>query len=530
MPRFDDRLPPRRTDGDDFQRFVWEAFRSGHFESFAAGRYVRPYYAFGNDGSIDHVAIGHHDQIVIACKFFGKERGDQPASDWRAVAKKLEPKLLSNAGRDVEGVERHYRPWLDTKRPIKGYWFCTSAVFQPGAQTELRQNISAFFVSLAQAHPSLAHLADLDVEVFGWNDFEGALNAIPPLNFRWFRQLPIGLRPIRSLTEGKTFRRFLDEGTLEFFSREAFNREIGFDNQARLADEQTSLSTLLESNDQTGLVLSGPGGVGKTRLAVQLGLAAEQNGWLALQVERTTLPEAIEELARAYPTSAKVLLIIDYAEAAGSLFGLAHAMERVNRDGKHCFRFVATCRASALSAIKEALEDSAYQIIEFSGRRDDRYNNWVVNKILLSAQVSRLDEIVSVCDGVPAIAAFAVFLFRQYPERFDAQFSQIHQGDDFAVWVDKRLNLALSVHGLGDSSTRRPLAALAARLPLSLDEHNALRGLNDETTRIYDLLQSDRWIESDAEDVAAAHDIFADAITARYVFETPATILAAISP
>src|SRR5262249_44918000 len=159
-----------------------------------------------------------------------------------------------------------------------------------------------------------------------------------------------------------------------------------------------------------------------------------------------------------------------------------------------------------------------------SGRPDDRYNNWVVNKILLSAQVPRLDEIAGVCGGIPAIAAFAVFLFRQYPKDFDAQFGQIHQGDDFAASAGKRLRLALSAQGLDEYSTRRLLAALAARLPLQADEYQSLRGPNDGATRLLDLLQADRWIESDGDGIAAAHDIFADVIVARYVFEAPATI------
>ena len=116
MLRFDDRLPPKGRDGDDFQTFVWEALRSGHFEPLIAGRYVRPYLALGNDGAIDHLAIGDRDPIVIECKFHGKERKDQPASDWRDVANKLGPNLLANAGRAAGQLERHYKPWFDSER------------------------------------------------------------------------------------------------------------------------------------------------------------------------------------------------------------------------------------------------------------------------------------------------------------------------------------------------------------------------------------------------------------------------------
>ncbi len=68
------------------------------------------------------------------------------------------------------------------------------------------------------------------------------------------------------------------------------------------------------------------------------------------------------------------------------------------------------------------------------------------------------------------------------------------------------------------------LAAIAARLPLSAGENDALRSLNNESGRLLDLLQDDRWVESNRGGVTAAHDIFTDAIVARYIFGATGTI------
>lgn len=327
----------------------------------------------------------------------------------------------------------------------------------------------------------------------------------------------------RSITDGKTFRKFLEEGSLKYYSREEFNQEMTLDAQTGLTDEQSILSALLDDNDQFGLVLSGPGGVGKTRLALQLALEAEANGWLVLQVERNTSREAIEQLAREHTSSANVLLVIDYAEAAKSLFDLAQEMERANDERGHKFRFVATCRASALATVKEALDGKAYEVMEFSGEPDDHYADWVVGKILASNEISNAEYIAGVSAGIPVLAAFAVYLSQQFPADFQAQFDLIHGSVDFVDWVDKRLRLALQALGIEDHASRRRLAIMAASLPLSPDEYHALRALSDHTGRLLDLLLADRWIEFDSEGLAAAHDIFVDALAARYMFETSVT-------
>src|SRR5207244_98771 len=150
-------------------------------------------FASGRDGAIDHVALSGEDQLVFECKFFGKDRDDEPSSDWTRLSRTLAENLRANANRPRENIARLYRPWFDVERPIKGYWFCTSGIFTPGAQTALRQDIKNFFTGLAREHGSLAHLASMDVEVFGWNDFDAVLATNLPLQFRWFRKLPVGL-------------------------------------------------------------------------------------------------------------------------------------------------------------------------------------------------------------------------------------------------------------------------------------------------------------------------------------------------
>jgi hypothetical protein len=182
-----------------------------------ADRYVRPYFVSGPDGKIDHTAFDDHDQVVIECKFFGRNRKDEPESDWNKIAIILKKNLLSAEEAGSTPINSLFDPWYDQRRPIKGYWFCTSGEMTPAVQSALRNKIKKFFEDRADDNPtSLGHLASLGVEVLAWNDFRGALLQNPPLNFRWFRSFPTGLRHLRSLVQGKTFRTFMKEEVLPF--------------------------------------------------------------------------------------------------------------------------------------------------------------------------------------------------------------------------------------------------------------------------------------------------------------------------
>jgi hypothetical protein len=519
MPRFDDRVHRQADDGTDFQTFVWEALGTHCFDRLLHQRYVRPHFVRGNDGAIDHVAQGEDDCIIIECKFFGAMRQGKPSADWRAVAKTLGVNLFEIAARTSSTAPNIYSPWFRNTHPVAGYWFCTSAEFNhEGDQATLRDEIKGFFDGLAKLHPSLDHLNKVDVQVLGWNDFKGALASRPPLHFRWFGGVPIGLSPLEYDASPERFREFLSQAHLPFFSREDFGREMGRKPNVAITPESHLLSHLLNpSGTQMGLVLSGGGGTGKTRLALELGRKAIESGWLVFRVQQTVKAEAVETLSRHYTKKAQVLLVIDYAEGVRQLTDIVAAMLNVNTSG-HCFRFVATCRSGALPSVTESLSDVQAEILEFSDQPTATYNNWVVRNILQFGKIPKAEAVRIICGSMPVLAAFAVFLYRHYPETFDIQFGDIHREEKFAAWFEKRLRLSLKDKHIEIEVVGRLVAAIALSLPIDETSYYALRDKSPLHARVLDVLEGDRWLERYKGILSSVHDIFADALVGRYIF------------
>ena len=79
------------------------------------------------------------------------------------------------------------------------------------------------------------------------------------------------------------------------------------------ADELAALTAWCERNDADRLrLVTGPGGIGKTRLAVELAERMKKHGWVSERIADGQEPAAIPALRAV--TKARALLVVDYAE------------------------------------------------------------------------------------------------------------------------------------------------------------------------------------------------------------------------
>jgi len=439
-------------------------------------------------------------------------RDDGPESDWRKVASVLKETLPPHA------------PWLDRQRAISAYWFCISATFaNQSAVDRLKGEIERDFEAISKLHPRLDHLARIVVRVRGGQHFASVLARRPTLRYRWFGGLPAGLTAIDAYASvtARTFRKFLDTASLPYFSFAEFARENGIPAGGLHPDPDLLLAELIEGS-RPALIVGGPGGIGKTRLALEIARAAERQGMLALSCGQRADDRAVEELARSHMKAADVLLFVDYAEAQNQLAAIAAAIEAANAAG-HRLRLVATCRASAVSTVQQTLEDLGVRRLMLAGAESGphagAYLDWVVRRILAHGGIETIAGLAAVCAGLPVLAAFALHLHEERPETFARLFQGLAGDTSFEQWAGRRIALTLDRLGGSRAELRRRTAEIAAMLPLSVQETQRLRVANDAASAILDAFVADGWFDDDEGALLAAHDVFADALLAAHVFE-----------
>src|SRR5205085_3074006 len=153
-------------------------------------------------------------------------------------------------------------------------------------------------------------------EIYTWDYFVVILRFNPAISFRWFGVLPPGLSVMSDSAPNKlAFKQFLNYDILPYFSRALFLSYI--ESQSYVSEDEWVDS--LDSGNKQAALLFGPGGIGKTRLGMELCRRLRARGWLTLKVERVAAADSVDSILRAHVKPARIILFLDYAEAAGNL-------------------------------------------------------------------------------------------------------------------------------------------------------------------------------------------------------------------
>jgi hypothetical protein len=527
VPRwnFADRLLRGDSDGDAFELFAIDAISGVQPSTLPFRRLAR-----GRDGAVDIIIEADGDTTVCECKFIGDGEFETARARWREVAKRLRKHLPELAADPSDSPNSPYRFWLDQARPIRRYVFGVTARLTNLEAGALSDEIRELFRSLS-ADPALSllrHLAEDDgaVQVLSWDHFAAILEGRPALTFKWFGGLPTGARLLATEREAaKGFRAFLYGGTLPFFSREAFliatRQRIGADG---LDAEETIVAELAGEQPAAGLIVAGPGGVGKTRLSLELAHRLEERGWLPILLSQVSDDTTIRQIIARHRDAARLTFVLDYAEAAASLARIADAVRVCGDEGGHRVRLIVTCRASALHAVADALLDLSPRTVHLGAAESlsAEYAAWVCGQILRQRNLPDIEGLTRICSGVPALAAFAVFLHDKHPEQFDAQFTALHETTDFDSWCRRRVGLLCQ--GSPDHlQDRRLLADLALSLPMPIAYRDRMVDVRQRSGALLEKLEADRWIEHASDHVVPAHDVLTDALAAQWVFTVQST-------
>jgi IS5 family transposase len=502
--------------GEAFQVFVYELLQHEYpqLHRFPAG---------GKDGGIDLIDTSN-GELVIECKFVGEDEFSLIEQRWKTVSKLLE-KHLQNPNGPTPG-QSQYGPWVSTLNPITDYQFCVSAVIANNQQRRtLQQSIAGFFQGLARRYPHLAHLSALNVTVIDWNDLTAKLSKRPHLIFRWFPSArPSGLVPLDEMSDVGTFRAYLTNAKLPYYKLAEHLHHVPSPPGTSILDEETLLACF-DNPETTGLVISGKGGVGKSRLTLELGRLAWSKGWTVMRVQSRLKEDALEKFAEQLTPDTPALLLVDYIETQSDFGELVETINVLNDSGVAQLRYVAACRTNfyhrAIAASERHLPvdltppPGSLTLDWFAS-----YRRQTVERILAKAGLAA-EKYLAVCNNVPILAVFLSYL--QTAGRTE-DLAELLAEVEFGRWVAKRVQLTFP-----DRKIARELALLIPLFPMP---ESAVGHFAQTIYReIFEDLATDGWIEKVpatepglTETWVTAHDVLADQILLAYARSIPETI------
>jgi hypothetical protein len=466
----------------------------------------------GKDGAIDLSSTSNQRRHVVECKYIGEDGLDTARKRW-AITR---DHLRDNLTKFCEGrlTEKQYLPWTTISPRIDRYTFCVSSSLGiQEVKDKLEREIREFFLSLSQ--PQLAHLQSIQVVVRDAGDWDAACIRDPLLKFRWFPETAAiqGFLPLTQKTPPRGFRQYLTEDSLPYFSRRHFATT------ANVGWTEDSLLDHLGQPGNAGLILHAPGGAGKSRLGLELGLQAERRGWMVLRVHERAKPDNLAQIAGDI-SGRRTIFLFDYVESHPQFVELALTIQSWNEDLGLPVNFIANCRASYYGAL--AAQRLDHLSVDLDLRAEDSYRNSLVRQILQSRDLAS-ERAFLICQDVPMRAVFLCYL------NDTGRTSDLHQlllDESFESWIKTKASATLAQFPVQDRIPKT--AEFLAFLPFAHDSY--LRVRDDPAWRpVLDAMKQDGWFEDNPAEpgkqalYSAPHDVFADTLLLTAVELQPAT-------
>ena len=107
-----------------------------------------------------------------------------------------------------------------------------------------------------------------------------------------------------------TYADYLNDAVLPYMSRDDYIRQ--HPEAVNLSGESNILEKFLEPDKYGGVMIYGDGGIGKTRLMLELGRLAEKKGWIVYRV--THQLKSLSDLKSCLQSGSSYLLLFDSVE------------------------------------------------------------------------------------------------------------------------------------------------------------------------------------------------------------------------